>query len=111
MKEEKEKLEKYLIIFYFTDFLFKKYHFIPENKIKYKIEYKDDNHQKLIEDEKNLKEIEGKIEDESLDIDLIFEVLNMIKVCSELNGDLYCETKAFKYNYLVFDFYHSYLKD
>ena len=36
-----------------------------------------------------LKEIESKIEDKSLDIHLIFEVLNLIKLDVELNENLY----------------------
>ena len=64
-----------------------------------------------IEDKKNLKEIEDKIEDESLDIDLIYEVLNRIDLEFEIDEDLFCEKKAFIYIYLVLTNYYSYLKD
>ena len=55
MKVEKDKLEEYLIEFYFEMF----------DKSKY---------------EKYLKAIEDRIEDESLDIHLIFKVLDIIKL-------------------------------
>ena len=92
MKVEKDKLEKYLVQFYLRNIFNKEI----EDEIKYK-EY--------------LKEIENKIKDESLDINLIFKVLNLIKVCSELDEDLYCKKKAFSYIYLVFDHYYKYLED
>lgn len=90
MKVEKDKLEKYLIEFYFKIF----------DESKYESEY-----------ENYLKAIEGRIEDESLDIHLIYEVLDIIKLDSEIGEDLFCKKKAFEYIYLVFDFYHKYLKD
>ena len=68
-KLEKDKLEKYLLS-YFKMFDESEY----ENK---------------------LKEIKNKIEDESLDIDLIFEVLNIIKLDYEINEDLFVKKKAF----------------
>ena len=70
MKVEKDKLEEYLIEFYFEMF----------DKSKY---------------EKHLKEIEDKIEDESLDIDLIFKVLDIIKLEFEINEDLFKKKKHF----------------
>ena len=69
MKVEKDKLEKYLK-FYFKMFDESKY-------------------------EKHLKEIEDKIEDESLDIDLIFEVLDRIELEFEIDEDLYDKKKHF----------------
>ena len=92
IKLEKYKLERNLLNFYFKYYDKKKYG--NEHEYKY---------------EKYEREIESKIEDESLNINLIFEVLNSIKVCSEIAGDLYCCKKAFTYNYLVFEDYHSYL--
>ena len=86
MKEEKDKLEEYLIEFYFEMF----------DKSKY---------------EKYLKAIEDRIEDESLDIHLIFKVLDRIELDPEIGEDLFLKKKAFSYIYLVFDFYHKYLKD
>ena len=86
MKVEKDKLEKYLLKFYFKMFDESKY-------------------------EKYLKEIEDKIEDESLDIDLIFKVLDIIKLEFEIDEDLFVKKKAFLYIYLVFEIYYKYLED
>ena len=87
MKVEKDKIEKYLVKFYF----------------------KNSNFSLL--NEYKLKEIEDKIENESLNIDLIFEVLDLIELDFEINEDLFSKKKAFEYNYLVFDHYHTYLYD
>ena len=89
MKVEKDKIEKYLIINYFGIYKF-------DNQINY---------------ENLLNPIKDKIENESLDIELIFNVLDNIKLDFEIDEDLYCETKAFKYIYQVFDHYYTYLKD
>ena len=89
MKVEKDKIEKYLIINYFGIYEF------------------DDN----INYESLLNPIKDKTENESLDIDIIFKVLDKIKLDFEINEDLYCEKKAFIYIYSVFDHYYSYLKD
>ena len=101
MKVQKDKIKKHLIFFYLKKLMF--------DEIKYK------NYEEIIEDEikykKYLKEIEDKIEDESLDIDLIFEVLNLIDLEMEINEDLYCKKKAFLYMFLVFDHYYLYLND
>ena len=101
MKVQKDKIKKHLIFFYLKKLMF--------DEIKYK------NYEEIIEDEikykKYLKEIEDKIEDESLDIDLIFEVLNLIDLEMEINEDLYCKKKAFLYIFLVFDHYYLYLND
>ena len=110
VKLEKDKLEKYLVEFYYKNFDFGKIDFSNFGFSNKKIE----EYLKEIENkskyEEYLKEIENKIEDESLDINFIFEVLNKIKVDSELNGDLYCKKKAFIYIYCVFNFYYTYLK-
>ena len=107
MKVEKDKLEKYLVNFYLRN-IHKIDHFIFE-KSKY------ENFIKELEDESKykeyLKEIENKIEDESLDIKLIFEVLDLIKLDFEIDEDLISKKKAFEYIYLVFDHYHTYLYD
>ena len=107
MKVEKDKLEKYLVEFYFK-VTYNKFLIDIFNHENYKKELKNITEDK-IKYEEYLKEIKSKIEDESLDIKLIFEVLDRIKVCSELNGDLYCKKKAFIYIYCVFDHYHRYL--
>ena len=103
MKVEKDKIEKYLLEFYYKGIpIF--FNFLINEKNQKEIEDK-------IEDKKNLKEIEDKIEDESLDIDLIYEVLNRIDLEFEIDEDLFCEKKAFIYIYLVLTNYYSYLKD
>ena len=86
MKVEKDKLEKYLLKFYFKKF----------DKSEY---------------EKYLKEIKNKIEDESLDIDFLYNVLDKIKLDFEIDEDLFVKKKAFEYIYLVFDYYYTYLED
>ena len=103
MKLEKNKIEKFLVNFYLRkihkidNFLFEKSKYEKYNK-----ELEDESKNK-----KYLKEIENKIEDESLDIDLIFEVLNLIKLHFEIDEDLYDEKKAFIYIYCVYNFYYT----
>ena len=70
MKVEKDKLEKYLLKFYFKMFDESEY-------------------------EKYLKEIEDRIEDESLDINLIFKVLDIIELEFEIDEDLFDKKKHF----------------
>ena len=117
MKVEKDKLEKYLVKFYFKMIYESKYEIHDINLIFEKSKYEKylKEIEDIIEDEikykKYLKEIEDKIEDESLDIDLIFEVLNLIDLEMEINEDLYCKKKAFLYIFLVFDHYYLYLND
>ena len=107
MKVEKDKLERYLVNFYLR-MIHKISVFIFE-KDKY------DNYNKELKDEskyKNyLKELVAKIEDESLDINLIFEVLDRIKLDFVLDEDLFDKKKAFIYIYSVYEFYDTYLKE
>ena len=49
-----------------------------------------------------LKEIEEKIKNESLNIDVIFKVLSRIDFIREMDFDAYCELKAFLNIYSVF---------
>ena len=87
MKVEKDKIEKYLIKFYFKkDKKIIKYFPLSEFK---KDEIKDEIK------EEYLKVIKNKIEDESLDIDLIFKVLDLIELEFEIDEDLYCKKKHF----------------
>ena len=96
MKVEKDNLEKYLVKFYFKMIYESKYDisliFEKSKYEKYLKEIED-----IIEDEikykKYLKEIEDKIEDESLDIKLIFDVLDMIKLDFEIDEDLFDKKK------------------
>ena len=114
MKVEKDNLEKYLVKFYFKMIYESKYDisliFEKSKYEKYLKEIED-----IIEDEikykKYLKEIEDKIEDESLDIKLIFDVLDMIKLDFEIDEDLFDKKKAFIYIYSVYEFYDTYLKE
>ena len=96
MKVEKDKLEKYLIKFYF-EIIDKS---IYENCIKDKRIH-----------ENCIKAIKKRIKDENLDIELIFDVLDKIELEFELDEDLYHKKKAFSYIYLVFNIYYNYLKD
>ena len=102
MKVEKDKLEKYLVKFYCEIYL----NIFDESKYEsvYKSVYENVY-------ENNLKEIENRIEDESLDIKLIFEVLDRIKLNFEIDEDLFAKHKAFIYIYTVFDNYYYYLQN
>ena len=117
MKVEKDKIEKYLIQFYFKKDKIENYFHVFDFNFFDKSEDKIEDEKYLkeiedkIEDEKYLKEIEDKIEDESLDIDLIFKVLDKIELEMEIDEDLFCKKKAFSYIYLVFDHYYKYLED
>ena len=89
MKVEKDKIEKYLVTFYL-----RKIHKI-DNFLFEKSKY--ENYTKELEDESKyeeyLKEIKSKIEDESLDINLIFKVLDRIKLKFEIDEDLFDKKK------------------
>ena len=98
MKVEKDKQEKYLIKFYFKNY---DYIFVNNGYLK---EIEDESKY-----EEYLKEIENKIKNESLDIDYIFKVLDLINLKMEIDEDLFCKKKAFSYIYCVFNFYYSYL--
>ena len=79
----------------------------------YKIE--EIKYDKELEDEskydKYLKELVAKIEDESLDIKIIYDVLDRIKLEFEIHEDLFVKKKAFIYFYSVYEFYDDYLKE
>ena len=49
------------------------------------------------------------INDEKMNIDVIFKILSDTEIDFDINGDLYDEKKAFLYIYNVFDYYHRYL--
>ena len=107
MKVEKNKLEKYLVNFYLR--MIYEIDVFKFEKDKY------DNYIKELEDESKynnyLKELVAKIKDESLDIKLIFDVLDRIKLDFEIDEDLYDKKKAFIYFYSVYEFYDAYLKE
>ena len=104
MKVEKDKLKKSLVKCYFESFNFT----ITQKRYSWGIE-----HEKLDESkyEKYLKEIEDKIENESLDIHVIFKVLNNLKLDMEIDEDLFFKTKGFINIFKVFDSDYSYLED
>ena len=99
MKVEQKKLEKNLVNIYLQMI----YKFDVNNydkELAYESKY--DNY---------LKELVAKIEDESLDISLIYEVLKSIKLDFEINEDLFVKNKAFIYFYSIYYFYDYYLKE
>ena len=99
MKVEQKKLEKNLVNIYLQMI----YKFDVNNydkELAYESKY--DNY---------LKELVAKIEDESLDINLIYEVLKSIKLDFEINEDLFVKNKAFIYFYSIYYFYDYYLKE
>ena len=120
VKKERKDFEKYLTKFYYKN----KYEFELSqketcsstfNKILGEINpefiQKIEEYEKLdeIKLEKLLKEIEGKIKNESLHIDVIFDVLNRLHLNNEIDEDLYYEKKAFIKIYEVHKFDYFYL--
>ena len=122
MKVEQKKLKEYLVNYYLSKIYEEKCErFIKkmENKSIYDKNLKDivdeieyDRYLKEKENkskhDKYLKEIVAKIEDESLDINIIFDVLNMIDLDFEIDEDLFNKRKAFKYFYSVYYYYHKF---
>ena len=104
MKLEKERLEKDLVVFNFKSF---NYTTVQKGN-SWSITYEDFDKSKH---EEELKNIEDKIENESLDINLIFKVLNRLKLVMEIDEDLYFKTHAFINIFKVFDSDYSYLED
>ena len=104
MNLEKQRLEKYLVIYNFQNYNFT----IKQESNSWSIDYGDFD---KTQHEDELKKIEDKIENESLDITVIFKVLNKIKLCNEINEDLYEKTKSFLNIYKVFEVEYSYLED
>ena len=88
MKVEKEKLEKCLVAFKFRSDNYT----IEKKENSWSIKHEDFNESKH---EEELKNIEDKIENESLDINLIFKVLNRLELDMEIDEDLFFKTNAF----------------
>ena len=86
MKLEKEKLKKNLVVFNFKSFNFT----TVQKGNSWSIKYEDFDKSKY---EKELKIIEDEIENESLDINLIFKVLNMLELDMEIDEDLFFKKK------------------
>ena len=104
MKLEKEKLKKNLVVFNFKSFNFT----TVQKGNSWSIKYEDFDKSKY---EKELKIIEDEIENESLDINLIFKVLNMLELDMEIDEDLFFKKNAFINIFKVFDSDYSYLED
>ena len=96
MKLEKDKLEKNLVVFKFQSF-----NFTTTQK----------GNTLRIELEKEFKRIENEIKNESLDINLIFKVLNHLELDMKIDEDLYFKTKGFIHIFKVFDIDYTYLED
>ena len=113
LKKEKDKLDNFLINHIFFNIKTKVKYFNPktECKIYFEIDdnFKTDKNESDIYPAFNdnlkkfyLEKIKEKIENESLDIDLIFEALSKIELIWDMNEDTYCERKAFLNIYKVF---------
>ena len=107
LKVEQKKLEKNLVILYLK-MIYKVDEFPLDEELfeKYLKELKDES-----KHDNYLKEIVAKIEDESLDIKLLYEVLERVKLDFEIHEDLFVKKKAFIYFYSIYYFYDYYLKE
>ena len=107
MKVEKERLEKNLVKEYlYMYYKISMFNFDKDKYDKYTNELNDESKYKS-----SLKKIVSKIEDESLDIKIIYEVLDSLNLEFEIDEDLFDKKKAFIYIYSVYYFYDSYLKE
>ena len=104
MKLEKEQLKKDLVVSNFKSFNFT----TVQKGNSWSITYEDFDKSKH---EEELKNIEDKIENESLDINLIFKVLNRLELDMEIDEDLFFKKNAFINIFKVFDSDYSYLED
>ena len=107
LKVEQKKLKEYLVNLYLR--------MIYKVDEIHRDEEKFDKYIKEIEDEtkydKYLKELVDKIEDESLDIKIIYNVLKRVKLDFEIHEDLFVKKKAFIYFYSIYYLYDYYLKE
>ena len=104
MKVEKDELKKFLVKCYFENSNFT----ITQKSHSWSIEHEELDESKYKE---YLKEIEDKIENESLDIHIIFKVLNNLKLDMEIDEDLFFKKEGFIDIFKVYDFSCSYLED
>ena len=104
MKLEKQRLEKDLVLFKFKSVNYT----IVQKENSWSIKYEDFDKSKY---EEELKIIEDEIENERLDIRLVFKVLNRLKLDNEIDEDLFDKTLAFLNIFKVFDSDYSYLED
>ena len=94
MKLEKQKFLKDLVHFKFR----RGNYTLKQEEKSGKVEY-----------EEELKNIINEIENKSLDIQLIFTVLNSLNLNEEIDGDLFFKKDAFINIFKVFDMNYSYL--
>ena len=104
MKLEKEKIEKNLVIFKFRSVNYT----VEQKENSWSIKHEEFDKSKHKDE---LKEIEDQIENESLDINVIFKVLNSLKLNMEIDEDLYSKTLGFLNIFKVFDCDYIYLED
>ena len=101
MKLEKQRLEKDLVLFKFESVNYT----IVQKENSWSIKYED------FDKSKHEKELKIEIKNESLDIRLVFKVLNRLKLDNEIDEDLFHKTQAFLNIFEVFDSNYSYLED
>ena len=101
MKLEKQRLEKDLVLFKFRNVNYT----IVQKENSWSIKYED------FDKSKHEKELKIEIKNESLDIRLVFKVLNRLKLDNEIDEDLFHKTLAFLNIFKVFDSDYSYLED
>ena len=101
MKLEKQRLEKDLVLFKFESLNYT----IVQKEKSWSIKYED------FDKSKHEKELKIEIKNESLDIRLVFKVLNRLKLDNEIDEDLFHKTLAFLNIFKVFDSDYSYLED
>ena len=104
MKLEKQRLEKDLVLFKFESLNYT----IVQKEKSWSIKYEDFDKSKH---EKELKIIEDEIENERLNIKLIFTVLNRLNLDMEIDEDLFYKNEAFLNIFKVFDSKYEYLED
>ena len=102
MKLEKQKFLRDLVHFKFRR---DNYTLKQEGK-SWKVEYENFDESKY---EEELKSIINEIENKSLDIQLVFTVLNSLNLDEEIDGDLFFKKDAFINIFKVFDMNYSYL--
>ena len=103
MKLEKQRLEKDLVLFKFESLNYT----IVQKEKSWSIKYEDFDKSKH---EKELKIID-EIENERLNIKLIFTVLNRLNLDMEIDEDLFYKNEAFLNIFKVFDSKYEYLED
>ena len=102
MKLEKQKFLKNLVHFKFR----RGNYTLKQEEKSWKVEYENFDESKYKEE---LKSIINEIKNKSLDIQLVFTVLNNLNLDEEIDGDLFFKKDAFINIFKVFDMNYSYL--